>query len=717
MARVKPRTHLKAGPASVSGSSASAFVSSGALSSQEHAAQGFGAVDPGAAAAPPVWSIPSTLSYAYGEAVSLDLDTVCTDPNGDPITYSIEEGTLPSGLALSGVRNNLLSGTTGSSPASEPVRFGASDGVPGTVTGPPFTTTGAIQIGTYEQQEGTFEIEYDVITAALGLNLVTFLSNGTPTDFAQMACSVRFNTSNQIDVRRGSGYDKDVTVTYSAGQTYRIRIVVDMTTNNYSVYVNGTLIASDYAFRTGADTSAFNTMGASDASTVKGSTITNAILPVPVVTALVTVSVFEEDLEEPDPPDAAVATNITSNSVRLTLPTNVEVDHSYYQLWHSILTTATGDYVLLASPILGTGIYQVSQLTPELLQHFRLKAVDFSGNISDFGANVSITTLAAEEWPLLAWTSPNIGHSGSLGDGLTLWTGGPNITVSGTYENFYTQSIIRVQAPDVTLRNWFFDGQPTPGDPITCFVPGFQLDHHVGAGGQPGLLVENCTFSGTRGYHFRTSGSAVMRRCKFTDQLNDIWKVNGQYGTSDDSVLFESNYCRGMGLWPDHLPPGETDPPHCDGNQIMRQSTHPVIYRGNTIDTPSTMPLVAGLDDKAIAVGQKTATRFGRTVYLGHNEAAGPGQTGLIEYNYFKGGKEIFLSTEIIQPLHYTIRYNTIGLAYRNAVYSGAGWTKYGNRWWTSGLPDTYGNGAYLANAWRGPWTAGALLPGESAGP
>lgn len=75
----------------------------------------------------PVWSL-GNQSYTTGDAVSIDLDANCTDADGDTITYSLVSGTLPSGLALSGARNQTLSGSVDTVETAN-FTLGASDGI------------------------------------------------------------------------------------------------------------------------------------------------------------------------------------------------------------------------------------------------------------------------------------------------------------------------------------------------------------------------------------------------------------------------------------------------------------------------------------------------------------------------------------------------------------------------------------------------------------
>lgn len=75
----------------------------------------------------PVWSL-GNQAYETGASVSISLDTVCTDADGDTITYSLVSGSLPSGLSLSGVRNETLSGTVDTVETAV-FTLGASDGI------------------------------------------------------------------------------------------------------------------------------------------------------------------------------------------------------------------------------------------------------------------------------------------------------------------------------------------------------------------------------------------------------------------------------------------------------------------------------------------------------------------------------------------------------------------------------------------------------------
>jgi hypothetical protein len=75
--------------------------------------------------------------------------------------------------------------------------------------------------------------------------------------YRDMAMLVRMNRYGRFDVRNGSGYDADVTVSYTASSTYHVRMVSDLGTGTYDVWVTPpggteTQIANDYTFRADA---------------------------------------------------------------------------------------------------------------------------------------------------------------------------------------------------------------------------------------------------------------------------------------------------------------------------------------------------------------------------------------------------------------------------------------------------------------------------------
>lgn len=104
-------------------------------------------------------------------------------------------------------------------------------------------------------QIGVFTAEWDATPLAAGIDSATGLAAGRATYWPGIATIVRFNPQNKIDVRNGGAYAAMVDMPYVPNMSYRIRMVVNMSTKTYTVYVTPaggteTLLAQDYAFRT-----------------------------------------------------------------------------------------------------------------------------------------------------------------------------------------------------------------------------------------------------------------------------------------------------------------------------------------------------------------------------------------------------------------------------------------------------------------------------------
>lgn len=68
--------------------------------------------------------------------------------------------------------------------------------------------------------------------------------------YTDLAAIVRFNSGGTVDVRNGPNYNFDVTFNYSASTNYDVVMQIDVPNRKVlSVRVNGTLIATNYAFR------------------------------------------------------------------------------------------------------------------------------------------------------------------------------------------------------------------------------------------------------------------------------------------------------------------------------------------------------------------------------------------------------------------------------------------------------------------------------------
>lgn len=107
------------------------------------------------------------------------------------------------------------------------------------------------------QQTGTFHIVFAFVpTEPSGgsIDAIIGLSKGAATSFTDLGPIVRFSPAGALDVRNGSAYAADAVFPYRAGETYQIRMDVDLTRRRYSVAAeeNGgrtTQVAYDYSFR------------------------------------------------------------------------------------------------------------------------------------------------------------------------------------------------------------------------------------------------------------------------------------------------------------------------------------------------------------------------------------------------------------------------------------------------------------------------------------
>lgn len=111
-------------------------------------------------------------------------------------------------------------------------------------------------------------IEFTANASDPNLDGVIGFTSGATTGFDRLAMAVRFAPGGVIDVRNGGAYQADSVVPFSTGRTYPIRVIADLTSHTYSVYVQvsgaptgGVVrIAHGYAFRpsqsgvTGLDT-------------------------------------------------------------------------------------------------------------------------------------------------------------------------------------------------------------------------------------------------------------------------------------------------------------------------------------------------------------------------------------------------------------------------------------------------------------------------------
>ena len=105
-----------------------------------------------------------------------------------------------------------------------------------------------------QAQTGTFELGFVSTPSRAQMDSVIGLATGVPTQYSDLAAVVRFAPTGVIDARNGGSYQADAAVTYAAGVPYGFRLVVDVASRTYDVFVapNGgaeVALATSYAFR------------------------------------------------------------------------------------------------------------------------------------------------------------------------------------------------------------------------------------------------------------------------------------------------------------------------------------------------------------------------------------------------------------------------------------------------------------------------------------
>ena len=128
----------------------------------------------------------------------------------------------------------------------------AATGCLGPAAGTGFVTTAISPVSRFAV------LDFTATASSTELDGVIGFSSGAATGFDRLAMAVRFAPGGAIDVRNGGAYQADSVVPFVTGHAYPIRIVADLTSHTYSVYVQtssapGTgvvRVARGYAFRT-----------------------------------------------------------------------------------------------------------------------------------------------------------------------------------------------------------------------------------------------------------------------------------------------------------------------------------------------------------------------------------------------------------------------------------------------------------------------------------
>lgn len=138
------------------------------------------------------------------------------------------------------------------------VSAGDTAGVPLAASGCLSPTAGAGFVTTAISPASRFAvIEVTATASDPDLDGVIGFTSGATTGFDRLAMAVRFAPGGVIDVRNGGAYQADQVVPFVTGRAYPIRVIADLTSHTYSVYVQTSSaptggvvrVASGYAFR------------------------------------------------------------------------------------------------------------------------------------------------------------------------------------------------------------------------------------------------------------------------------------------------------------------------------------------------------------------------------------------------------------------------------------------------------------------------------------
>jgi len=104
------------------------------------------------------------------------------------------------------------------------------------------------------EQTGAFEVSFDATPLADKIDVFTGISAKAPSTANDVAAIVRFNDAGKIDVRNGNQFRADQAIDYSSNKVYRVRMVINVASRTYSVFVTPpgqaeVSLAKNYAFR------------------------------------------------------------------------------------------------------------------------------------------------------------------------------------------------------------------------------------------------------------------------------------------------------------------------------------------------------------------------------------------------------------------------------------------------------------------------------------
>jgi len=239
------------------------------------------------------------------ENVTLD-GSGSSDSDGTIVSYVWEENSSQIATGVSPVVTLSVATHTVDLTVTDDDSATGTDSVVVTVDQWSATSSQAWQNFPFASQTGQFEFAFDAVPNNNNMDGVTGVAQGDATWWTDLACIARFSPAGVIDVRNGGAYDADATVDYSAGTEYSIRMVINVVSHTYSVYVtpegqSEITLATDYAFRTdqasvtSLDTWTVNATNAGESHTVSNVSVTEIINDPPTADAGPDQNVTDDD--------------------------------------------------------------------------------------------------------------------------------------------------------------------------------------------------------------------------------------------------------------------------------------------------------------------------------------------------------------------------------------------------------------------------------------
>ncbi len=191
---------------------------------------------------------------------SVDLDGSSShDPDGTIVSYVWKEGAaqiatgVNPNVTLDVGQHYILLTVTDNNDVNDTDEVVITINSPGEVT-----SEASWQNYNIDNQTGSFTFEFDATPHNANMDGLIGLVSGTADAYADLATTFRFYTYNELDARDGSSYTADTTISYTPETSYHVRMVVNISSHTYSVYVTPSgqseqTLASNYAFRTGTE--------------------------------------------------------------------------------------------------------------------------------------------------------------------------------------------------------------------------------------------------------------------------------------------------------------------------------------------------------------------------------------------------------------------------------------------------------------------------------